>query len=164
MSEAILEAMRRGDIKTVAAIEDLCFPEPWSERLLNDELRLANRRYMVARINNDIVGYVGWMFVDDEVHVNTIATIPDLRGHGIASRLLLEGIGVAVERGVRGVTLEVGATNSAAQRLYQYFGLAPVGVRRGYYAGGEDAIVMWNREIASDTDRLRRDEIARGLG
>jgi len=164
MSEVKLDLMVARDVKTVAAIEAQCFPDPWSERLLSDELRLKNRRYLVARLAGDIVAYVGWMFVDDEVHVNTIATVADLRGQGVATRLLLEGIAEAVARGAKGMTLEVAASNDSAQRLYQRFGLAPVGVRRGYYAAGEDAIVMWNREIASDADRRRRDEIERGLG
>ena len=163
MTAVVLQEMTKADLKVVAAIEQLCFPEPWSERLLADELRLANRRYLVARHDEIIVGYVGWMFVDDEVHVNTIASIPEARGQGIATRLLLEGIEVAVARGATGMTLEVAASNEVAQRLYQRFGLAPVGVRKGYYAGGEDALVMWNREIASPEEIARRSELARGL-
>ncbi len=163
MSEIILEPMTKSDLRVVAAIEQLCFPEPWSERLLADELRLANRRYLVARREGVIVGYVGWMFVEDDIHVNTIASIPEARGQGIATRLLLEGIDAAVERGTTAMTLEVAASNEVAQRLYQRFGLAPVGVRKGYYAGGEDALVMWNREIASAHEVARRSALARGL-
>ncbi len=38
--------------------------------------------------------------------------------------------------------------NTAAQALYRRFGFAPVGVRKNYYAEtGEDAIIMWARDI-----------------
>lgn len=163
MSAVDIAAMVKSDVKIVAAIEELCFPEPWSPTLLAEELRLGNRRYRVAKLEGEIVGYVGWMFIDDEVHVNTIATIPEVRGRGVATRLLLEGIAVAVERGAVGMTLEVAASNISAQRLYQRFGLAPVGTRRGYYARGEDAIVMWNTEIATPDECARRAMIEQGL-
>ena len=68
-----------------------------------------------------------------------------------------------VERGVRDVTLEVASKNLRAQRLYTRFGFAPVGVRRGYYPkSGDDAIVMWVRDVhvASYTQRLARIEAA----
>ena len=45
--------------------------------------------------------------------------------------------------------------NAPAQALYRRFGFAPVGVRKNYYAEtGEDAIIMWVRDI--DTAELRR--------
>jgi ribosomal-protein-alanine N-acetyltransferase len=41
------------------------------------------------------------------------------------------------------VSLEVRASNTAAQRLYERFGFAACGVRKAYYASpAEDAIVM----------------------
>jgi ribosomal-protein-alanine N-acetyltransferase len=46
------------------------------------------------------------------------------------------------------MTLEVRVGNVAAQGLYQRFGFAPVGVRKNYYAEtGEDALIMWVRDI-----------------
>jgi ribosomal-protein-alanine N-acetyltransferase len=57
---------------------------------------------------------------------------------------------------VRNLTLEVRVSNTPAKTLYQQFGFAPVGVRRNYYVEtGEDAIVMWARDIDSD-DYTRR--------
>ncbi len=47
--------------------------------------------------------------------------------------------------------------NVAAQALYRRFGFAPVGVRKNYYAEtGEDAIIMWARDIdtAAYAERL----------
>jgi ribosomal-protein-alanine N-acetyltransferase len=45
----------------------------------------------------------------------------------------------------------VRVSNDAAQSLYQRFGFAPAGVRKGYYAEtGEDAIVMWVHDIGTD--------------
>ena len=65
----------------------------------------------------------------------------------------------AVRRGARNLTLEVRVSNEAAKGLYRRFGLAPAGIRKGYYVeSGEDAIVMWAHDIDDDaySDRLRR--------
>ena len=47
-------------------------------------------------------------------------------------------------RGTRARTmfLEVRAGNVAARRLYRLLGFRDLGVRRGYYGPGQDAIVM----------------------
>ena len=44
--------------------------------------------------------------------------------------------------------------NEPALALYRRFGLAPVGVRPNYYPDGEDALIMWARDI--DSRGLRR--------
>jgi ribosomal-protein-alanine N-acetyltransferase len=47
--------------------------------------------------------------------------------------------------------LEVRVGNEPALALYKRFGLAPVGVRPNYYpVTGEDALVMWARDIDSE--------------
>ena len=63
----------------------------------------------------------------------------------------------AIERGCAAWTLEVRASNTAAQELYRQFGFVPAGVRKRYYENTEDAIVMWCHDIQSDeyAERLR---------
>ena len=154
-----------GDLEALVGIEELSFPDPWSAELLRGELELPrSRRYTKALRDGEIVGYLGLMFVDDEVHVNTLATLPASQGRGVATRLLLEGIEASLERGGRHLTLEVAVSNQRAQALYRRFGLAPVGVRKRYYAGGEDALVMWLRDLDEDAERRRRAAIAESLG
>jgi ribosomal-protein-alanine N-acetyltransferase len=160
--ELRLAPMRRRDLREVLAVERLVFPEPWSQAVFNSELALREgRRYVVARVGRTLAGYAGWMFVEDEAHVTTIATAPGHQGKGVASTLLIDGIRSAVADGVRQVSLEVAAGNERAQALYRRFGFMPVGVRKGYYpVTGEDALVMWAYEVDSDeyAERLTRIE------
>ena len=60
--------------------------------------------------------------------------------------------------GYRSITLEVRPDNEAALALYRRFGLAPGGVRKGYYPDGQDALVLWLHEIDSPEygERLER--------
>ena len=156
MSDWTIRAAERRDVPALVRIEDEAFPEPWSRAMLLDEIaRLESRRYSVAVEAGRIVGYLGLMFVADEVHVNTIATAPGEEGRGIATSLLEEALAAARERGARRATLEVAVSNLRAQALYRRFGFAPVGVRQRYYERtGEDALVLW-ADLADPATDLR---------
>jgi ribosomal-protein-alanine N-acetyltransferase len=134
----------RRDVPELLEIEREQFPEPWSRRMILDELAEATRRYSVAVEDGAVIGYLGLMFVADEVHVNTIGVRRRAEGRGVATSLIEEAWPVAVARGARRATLEVAVSNKRAQDLYRRFGFAPVGVRRNYYAHRrEDALVLW---------------------
>ena len=51
-------------------------------------------------------------------------------------------IAEARSRGAEEVFLEVRADNDSAQNLYRSLGFEQLAVRKGYYKGGVDAIVM----------------------
>jgi ribosomal-protein-alanine N-acetyltransferase len=143
-----IAGLARADLDAIHEIEVAQFDDPWSLRVLRDELEAPNRRYTKATRGGGIVGYLGLMLVDAEAHVNTIATAPAEEGTGVATALLAEAIRAVAATGTRDVTLEVASRNLRAQRLYMRFGFAPVGMRRGYYPhSGDDAVVMWVRDV-----------------
>ncbi len=145
--------MRTKDLKGVLRIEEAVFPQPWSHRLFVEELaQRKTRSYRAAWVGRAIVGFAGQMYVDDESHVNNIAVDPAWQGRGIGAALLTDLVRTGLARGSRHLTLEVRVGNEAALALYRRFGLAPVGVRRNYYPEtGEDALVMWVRDIDSES-------------
>jgi ribosomal-protein-alanine N-acetyltransferase len=149
--------MRTKDLRGVLKIEEAVFPQPWSRRLFVEELaQRTSRAYRAAWVGHAIVGFAGQMFIDDESHVNNIAVDPLWQGHHLGVILMLDLVRTALDRGSRHLTLEVRVGNRPALALYQRFGMAPVGVRRNYYPTGEDALVMWVRDIDSEefADRL----------
>jgi [ribosomal protein S18]-alanine N-acetyltransferase len=96
--------------------------------------------------------------VEDDGHITTLTVDPGWHHRGIGTVLLLDLARAAPGLGVRHLTLEVRVGNTAAQELYRRFGFGPVGVRKNYYAEtGEDAIIMWARDIDTDhyAERLR---------
>jgi [ribosomal protein S18]-alanine N-acetyltransferase len=97
----------------------------------------------VAEADARIVGMiVAWLLVD-EMHIATIATHPDFRRQGIASRLLSHTLLHALEEGARSSFLEVRESNTVAQEMYRKFGYEMAGRRRRYYRDNdEDAILM----------------------
>lgn len=89
------------------------------------------------------VGYLGLWFVLDEAHVTSVAVRPDVRRQGVARQLMLAAYDAALARECILLTLEVRASNVAAQQLYQTFGLHKAGVRKHYYSDNrEDAWLM----------------------
>jgi ribosomal-protein-alanine N-acetyltransferase len=155
--EVIIAPMRTKDLKGVLRIEEAAFDQPWSHRLFVEELaQRTSRAYRAAWVGRTIVGFAGQMFIDDESHVNNIAVDPGWQGRGLGGVILADLVRTALARGARHLTLEVRVGNEPAIALYQRFGMAPVGIRRNYYPTGDDALVMWVRDIDSDgyADRL----------
>ncbi len=143
-----IEAMRPAQLDEVMAIDAECYPIPWSRDVYQAELsRTGDRLYLVARLassDNRIVGHGGVAFEEGESHITTVTVAPHWRGRGIGARLLLALV-LAASRRNASLVLEVAADNPAAQALYRRFGLAPVGIHRGYYADmglSPDAVVM----------------------
>jgi ribosomal-protein-alanine N-acetyltransferase len=146
----------RRDVNELMGIEHAQFPEPWTKNMLLEEItNRENRRYTVAVMKDTIIGYLGVMFVFDELHVNTLGTLPGYEGRGVATSLLDEAWRDARERGVVRATLEVAASNQRAQELYFRRGFQPVGIRKNYYERThEDALVLW-ADIEPDQDGAR---------
>jgi ribosomal-protein-alanine N-acetyltransferase len=154
--------MERSDVPAVATLERVIYPQPWSARVFFDELAQPNREYVVAHDGREIVGYGGLMLIEDDAHITTLAVVPGERRRRLGTRILLEIVERGVARGARHLTLEVRATNTDAQRLYERFGFAPVGKRKGYY-DGEDAIVMWALDIDAEEYGTRLGQIRADL-
>ena len=142
-----LERMRWWHIELVLPVEQVLFaPEPWSARLFWSELgQLDTRHYVVALAEEELVGYAGLCDYPDEAFVQTMAVAPAAQGRGVGRLLLEELLAEADRRRQRVVSLEVRADNEAAQRLYARHGFTRTGVRRGYYPGGVDALVLTRR-------------------
>ncbi len=142
-----LERMRWWHIAELLPIEQELFaPQPWSERLFWSELgQLDSRHYLVATAEGDVVGYAGLCDYPDEAFVQTLAVARSSQGRGIGARLLVALLEEATRRNNRVVSLEVRSDNEAAHRLYARHGFVRAGVRRGYYPGGIDALVLTRR-------------------
>ncbi len=97
-----------------------------------------------------ILGFVGVWFMVDEAHITSIGVRESSKRRGIGEALLISAIDLVVRRNCRTVSLEVRVSNMAAQALYEKYGFARVGIRKGYYTDNhEDAYVMSTDVITS---------------
>ena len=126
-----MEKLKRRDLRHVLRIESKVFPEPWSVAVFNSELALRKGRLYRAVWDGDVMaGYIGFMMVDDEAHMTTIATAPSHQRTGVATTMIVEGIETLRAGGIKHISLEVAANNEPAQALYRRFGFAPVACAR----------------------------------
>ena len=146
-----LERMRWWHVEQLMPVErELFAPQPWTERLFWSELGQPDTRHYLVALAGDgpqaqVAGYAGLCDHPDEAFVQTLAVAPPAQGRGLGSRLLVALLEEAGRRRQRTVSLEVRADNAPAQRLYDRHGFVRTGVRRGYYAGGVDALVLTRR-------------------
>ena len=75
--------------------------------------------------------------VTDEAELLTIAVPPDLRGRGIAKRLVSAFINESRQRGASSAFLEVAEDNRPARHIYANAGFVESGSRRNYYRSPE---------------------------
>ncbi len=150
-----IRAFESEDVAAALVLEETHQFQPWTEGIFNDELSAESRTYLVAE-DGVVCGFGGVMLVGDEAHITNLLVAAEHRGQGIGRRLMIGLIEAAIEEGARHLTLEVRSENEAARSLYSGLGLAPVGVRPGYY-DDDDALIRWAHDIdsAEDAERLR---------
>lgn len=145
MAELAVRRATVEDVFQIEEIEKICFVTPWSYESLKkdiEENKLA--LYLVAELDNKIVGYVGIWNIVDEGHITNVAVLPDSRRLHVGTQLIENLIMITEEMGISSHTLEVRPSNEAAKNLYKKFNFEEAGVRPGYYEdNGEDAVLMW---------------------
>ena len=135
--------MKATHVAQVAALERICFADPWSEKSVASELDNKWALWLVALEDNRVVGYIGSQTAVDETDVMNVAVHPDYRRKGIAEALITELGARLKERGSHALMLEVRASNASAQALYGKLGFQQVGCRPNYYRNPkEDALIL----------------------
>ena len=132
-------------IKDVHKIEEDSFSIPWSEKAFYDELTKNKMAiYIVAKKDNEIIGYGGMWHVINEGHITNVAVKKEYRGKGVGTKIIDAFIDIAREKEMIGITLEVRVSNDIAKNLYKKNGFIMEGIRKEYYEDNkEDAIIMW---------------------
>ena len=142
----IIRHMTKDDVDAVYKVEEDCFVDPWSKDSIRKELKNDLARYLVAEVDNKIVGYIGIWFVVDEGHITNVAVHSNYRGKKIGDKLVSEMVELCKENDLVAMTLEVRTSNTVAQNLYRKYGFRMAGIRKEYYSDNkEDAIIMWNQ-------------------
>ncbi len=128
----------------------------WSRQSFENELANPGGFYFVAidEVTDKLLGYSGFWLIGEEAHITTLAVQSDLRRKYIGELMLINDIGEAQAVGAGWLTLEVRASNYAAQNLYFKYGFKSLGTRRKYYQDNdEDALVLWAENILSEDYR-----------
>lgn len=144
--EIEISKLTHDDLDGIYEVEKDAFPIPWPISSFEEELKNILATYLVAKIDNKIVGYIGMWFVMDECHITNIAVHSEYRKKGIASTLINEMLKLCKEHQTTYIMLEVRINNIPAQKLYSKFGFSDDVIRKDYYKNPdgtrEDALLM----------------------
>jgi ribosomal-protein-alanine N-acetyltransferase len=138
--------MREEDLPAVRTIEALSFSNPWSDNTFRGEIQntpVSSPLVVVRRPGDEVVAYIIFWQIRDDVQVNNIAVHPECRGLGLGEALMRFAIAKVRAAGAEFMTLEVRQSNVAAVTLYKKLGFEVLGTRKNYYTRpDEDACVM----------------------
>jgi ribosomal-protein-alanine N-acetyltransferase len=143
-----IRAVRQDDIERVSLLEQASFNDPYPSYFLSELARDNPETFLVLTLNNEIVGYGVVDHWEDHDHLISIAVRKDSRRKGLGEALLVElEKRLSKERPLR---LEVRQSNVAAIQLYSKREFTKTGLAEGYYADGENAILM-EKSLAKET-------------
>lgn len=131
-------SISRQQLKEIMEIERASFNCPWSETMFLS----PDEAIILAYQKNKIVGYIVYSTVLDECHILNVAVHPDFRRMGIAQKMLDFLFNEGEKEGIKFYYLEVRVDNAPAINFYKNNGFKELGLRKGYYRDGTDALVM----------------------
>ena len=138
-----ISLMNESPVPQIAALERLCFNDPWSENSIASELDNKLSLWLVALEEDTVIGYVGSQTVLGWTDMMKVAVHPDYRRRGVGKAIIEELIRLLKEQGSECLTLEVRASNESAKALYFGLDFVEVGRRKNYYHNPkEDALIL----------------------
>lgn len=134
--------MKIKDLDLISGSLETDFDNFWNYNIFKGELENGKSKYLVAKIDNKIVGFAGIIPIADEADISNIVVHKDFRNHKIGSHLLEGLINLAKSLNLITLNLEVRNSNIPAIKLYEKYEFEVCGLRRKYYNNTEDAILM----------------------
>lgn len=143
-----IRRMTPTDIMVVIAIDTAAgILVPWTPNAYARELLKQTTYCWVAEMDGRLAGSLTMWDVAGEAEIANVAVHPDFWRQGIGQALVQTALEKAAGLGIGKIMLEVRANNLPAQTLYARFGFVEDGRRPGYYANGEDAILMSKGDV-----------------
>lgn len=134
--------MSLSDLDNISPILISYFDDFWNYSILKSELENPNSKYIVAKLQEDIIGFAGIIDTFDQMEITNIVVRKDMRNKGIGNILLNKLIQLSKGNKKSMVFLEVNSNNLNAIKLYEKNGFKKVGLRKNYYNNTYDAILM----------------------
>jgi len=137
------------DLDEVISVEDSFSGSPWSKGMFVEEMRNPFACCFVMKIEDPlrqrVIGFICFRNVAEESDLLNICVHPDYRQLGVARRLMEFYVEFSRRRGIKTFHLEVHSLNHSAIRLYRMFSYEASGMRKKFYQGRFDALLMTKR-------------------
>ncbi len=137
----IIRDFNLSDLDDVVNIEFNAFSDPYPVNVLI-QLHDLGAGFLVAQVNQKVVGYVIFWVKNGFGHIVAIAVDQKFQDMHIGSSLLENALSIFKRNHIDIVRLEVRESNIKARRFYQKMGFVQIAVEEEYYDDGEAAIIM----------------------
>lgn len=139
--------MTSGYLDDVYILETECFSHPWSKQSLEEELNNETSLFLVAKEENEVIGYIGMSIVIDEGYIFNVAVRESYRNKGVATSLINELVTYGKKNNFSFITLEVRESNFPAISLYSKFGFIKAGERKDYYSNPKENAILLTKYL-----------------
>lgn len=137
-----IREMNISDLNCISDTLEIDFDNFWNYNVFKSELENPSSTYFIALHDDEIVGFGGIWKCIDEFHITNIVVKKNKRNLHIGSKILEKLIEVSKNKDANSITLEVNENNIPALKLYSKYNFLNVGIRKNYYNGTDDAIIM----------------------
>ena len=87
--------MTLSDLNSIKSILNSDFDDFWNYNIFKSELENENSKYIIAKLDNIVVGFAGFTILYDEADITNIVVNKNYRHIGIGSAMLKELITLA---------------------------------------------------------------------
>lgn len=141
-----IQRMEIQDLDEVLEIENSVSLTPWSREIFYREIQNPLTHCYVIRneesIPPSVVGYICFQNIQDESELHNISVHPFYQRSGLGKKLMQFYIDFCRREGIKISYLEVHSLNRSALHLYQSFSYQRFGMRKKFYQGKFDALLM----------------------
>ena len=130
------------DVIQIAEIEARCFQDAWTVVAFEEVLKYPIHHTFLIEERGQVCAYACLLVLFEDAELENIAVDLPYRKRGMAKALMDALHEKAKALGAKRCLLEVRVSNLPAISLYEKYGYEKYGVRKRYYADGEDAFVM----------------------
>lgn len=143
LNNIIITKMTEEDLNSIKDNLTTEFDDFWNYNVLHQEyLNDTSSIFVATTQNHEILGFISIQIIIDEATITNIVTKKDSRNTGIGSAMLDHIINYCKTQNLKNLTLEVNEKNTSALNLYKKYNFKQTGLRKNYYNGNENAIIM----------------------
>jgi ribosomal-protein-alanine N-acetyltransferase len=141
-----IQKMNIQDVDEVLSIETSASLAPWSPNMFIEEMQNPSAYCFVMKRENgaepSVIGFICFQNVTEESELLNIGVHPHYRQKGLGKKLMQFYIDFCNPLRIKTFYLEVNASNHAAIHLYQCFSYQHFGMRKNFYQGKFNALLM----------------------
>jgi ribosomal-protein-alanine N-acetyltransferase len=141
-----IQKMDMKDLDEVFSLESSNPLTPWSKNMFIEEMRNPFAYCFVMKIEDEseqrVIGFICFRNMAEESELLNIGVRTDYRQLGAGKRLMEFYVEFSCRMGVKSFYLEVHSSNHSAIHLYQLFSYQSSGMRKQFYQGKFDALLM----------------------